>query len=58
MVRILSLLVLLIQILAIIDVIKSNRDTERKVLWILGIIFLPLIGSLAWHAVSRNIIKL
>lgn len=58
MVRILPLLILIIQIVAIIDVVKSNRDTERKILWILGIIFLPVLGSIAWYLVSRNVIKL
>lgn len=58
MVRILPLLILIIQIVAIIDVVRSNRDTERKILWILGIIFLPVLGSIAWYLVSRNVIKL
>jgi|EndMetStandDraft_4_1072995.scaffolds.fasta_scaffold1714576_2 hypothetical protein len=57
MVRLLPLLILIVQIVTIIDVVKSNRDTERKVLWILGIIFLPLLGSLAWYLVSRNVLK-
>jgi hypothetical protein len=57
MVRLLPLLILIVQIVTIIDVVKSNLDTERKVLWILGIIFLPLLGSLAWYLVSRNVLK-
>jgi hypothetical protein len=57
MVRILPLLIIIIQVVAIIDVVKSNRDTERKVLWILVIIFLPVLGSIAWYLVSRNVIK-
>lgn len=57
MYRIISILIFIIVVLAIVDVIRSNRSTEHKVLWILAIIILPLLGSLAWYAVSRNIIK-
>ena len=56
--RILPLLIVVIQVIAIVDIIKSNRDTERKALWIIGIIVLPIIGALAWFLVSRNKIKL
>ena len=57
MFRIIPVLVVLIQVIAIIDVVKSNRDNERKALWIIGIILLPIIGSVAWYLVSRNKIK-
>ena len=49
---------MIVAIVAIIDVVKSNRDTERKALWIIAIIILPLIGSLLWYLVSRDKIKL
>jgi hypothetical protein len=58
MIRIIPILIIIIQVVAIVDVARSNRDTERKALWILAIIFLPILGSLAWYVVSRNIIKI
>lgn len=58
MFRLIPLLILIVAIVAIIDVVHSNRDTERKALWIIAIIILPLVGSLLWYLVSRNKIKL
>ncbi len=58
MVRILGLLVIVIAILAIIDVWKRESSVEKRLLWTVVIIFLPIVGSLAWYAISRGIIKL
>lgn len=55
--RIGGLLILVIDFLAIMDVLRSDRETERKVLWILIIVVLPLLGPLAWYLVSRRIIN-
>jgi hypothetical protein len=58
MVRILGLLIIVIAILAIIDVWNRESSVEKRLLWTVAIIFLPIIGSLAWYAISRGIIKL
>jgi hypothetical protein len=58
MARILSILVLVVALVAAIDVLKTVRETEKRILWLLVIILLPLIGSLLWYLVSRRIIKL
>ncbi|HLT72857.1 MAG TPA: PLDc N-terminal domain-containing protein [Cyclobacteriaceae bacterium] len=53
-----TILIIVIDVLAVMDVLRSNRETERKVIWILIIIVLPLLGPLAWYLVSRKIINL
>jgi len=53
-----ALLILVIAVLAVVDVLRSDRDSERKVIWILIIIVLPLLGPLCWYLVSRRIINL
>lgn len=53
-----ALLILVIAVLAVVDVLRSDRDSERKVIWILIIILLPLLGPLCWYLVSRRIINL
>lgn len=58
MVRILGLLVLILAIVSAIDVMNTVRETEKKILWLVVIILLPLVGSLAWYAISRKIIRL
>jgi len=56
--RIGSILILVIDVLAILDVLKSNKEIEKKILWIAVIILLPLLGAIVWYLVSRRIINL
>lgn len=58
MARIWFILVVVIDVLAILDVWKSAGSTERKILWIVIILLLPIAGPLAWYLVSRKIINL
>ena len=50
MVGILGLVILALDIWAIISVFGSRAETLNKVLWILGIIVLPIVGFIAWLA--------
>jgi hypothetical protein len=45
---ILGLIILALDIWAIISVIGSNDKTLNKVLWVLGILLLPVVGFIAW----------
>ena len=43
-----SLLVLVLDVVAIVQVAESGGSTARKVLWILLVIFFPLLGAILW----------
>jgi hypothetical protein len=43
-----GLLILVADIWAILNIIQSREDTVKKLLWILLIIFLPLLGVIIW----------
>ena len=45
---ILSLIWLVIIIWAIVKTVQSSAGTGQKVLWILILLFLPLIGLILW----------
>lgn len=45
---IIGLIILALDIWAIISVMGSRTETLNKVLWVLGIIVLPLVGFLVW----------
>jgi hypothetical protein len=50
------LLVLALDIFCLIDVIVSREDEVRnlpKVVWLLLILFFPMVGSIAWLAAGR-----
>jgi hypothetical protein len=58
MVRIWVLIILIIWVFAILDVLKRESSNEKRLLWIVIILLLPVAGALAWYAISRKIIKL
>lgn len=44
----LGLLILIADIWAIVQVVKSGADVAIKVVWILVIVVLPVLGLLTW----------
>lgn len=52
--RIISLLILVIDILVILDIIRSSKDTERKILWIIAVVFLPVLGPILWYTIGKK----
>jgi len=52
--RLISLFVLLIDVLVIIDIVRSSKDTEKKILWIIAVIFLPILGPILWFVAGKN----
>lgn len=58
MARIGTILIFIIDVLAILDVWKRESDNTKKILWTVVILLLPLFGALAWYAVSRKIINI
>ena len=54
MATILGLVYLVLCILAIIDCVKSSKDTGKKVLWILFILIVPYIGVIVYFLAGRE----
>lgn len=52
--RLLYLFILAIDIIIIFDILKSQKDTEKKILWIIAVIFLPVIGPTLYFIMGRN----
>ena len=46
---ILSLLILIADIWAIINIVQSNESTGTKVLWVVLVVLLPVIGLIIWY---------
>jgi len=49
-----GLVVLVLDIIAIVDCLKSNADVVKKLLWILVILLLPFLGMLLYFLVGRG----
>lgn len=52
--RLLSFLILVIDIIVIIDIVRSNKDTEKKVLWIIAVVFLPVLGPILYYFLGNR----
>ena len=50
----LSLVILVLDFIAIVDVFKSSMTTGKKVLWILLILILPVVGLLLYFFIGRK----
>ena len=44
MYSLLGLIILVLDIIAIVSILKSSADTGTKILWTLLVIFLPVVG--------------
>jgi len=49
-----GLLVLVLDIIAIVDALKSSMDTGKKVLWIILILILPLVGMVLYFLIGKK----
>ena len=54
MAKLISLIILTIDIVVIFDIMKSRKDTEKKILWIIAVIFLPVLGPVLYYFLGKN----
>ena len=51
---IVGLIILALDIWAIVTIIQGGGPTDRKVLWIILILVLPVIGLVLWLLIARR----
>ena len=51
---IVGLIILILDVIVIIDVLKSGMDTIQKLIWILVIILLPVLGLILYYLLGRR----
>jgi hypothetical protein len=50
-----AILVVLFQILAIIDIVKSSfRESINKILWLFLVLFFPVIGTILYFTIGQD----
>lgn len=54
MVRLLGIFVLLLDAVVIYDIIRSEKNTLKRITWILVVFFLPLFGPLIYYVVGKD----
>ena len=50
----LALVILVLDIIAILEVIKSSFATSKKALWIILILILPVVGLILYYLIGRK----
>ena len=51
---ILGLIILVLDIIAILDCVKSDKSTGQKALWIIIILVLPAVGLIAYYLIGKK----
>lgn len=52
---VISILVLALWLTALVSVLRNDfRDSTEKLIWVLVILFLPLLGSILYFAIGRS----
>ena len=51
---ILGLIILVLDIIAIVDTLKSSMDTGKKALWIILILILPVVGMVLYFLIGKK----
>lgn len=49
-----GLIIFVLDIIAIVDVLKSGMDSVKKLVWILVILLLPVVGMIIYFLIGRK----
>ena len=52
--RLLYLVIVIIDVIVVMDILRGNKDGEKEVLWIIAVIFLPILGPILYYLIGRN----
>jgi len=47
-----GLIVLIADIWALVSILQSSADTGTKVLWVVVVVFLPVLGFILWYFIG------
>jgi hypothetical protein len=51
---ILGIVILVLDIIAILQVLQSGMDGTKKAVWIIIILLLPLLGMVLWYLLGKK----
>jgi hypothetical protein len=49
-----GLLILIVDVWAIVNIMQSGSTTEKKVLWVVIVLLLPVVGVVLWYLLGRR----
>ena len=51
---ILGLLVFIFPLIALVDILKSKFEGDSKLIWVIVVVFVPIMGSILYFLIGRN----
>ena len=51
---ILGLLVFIFPLIALVNILKINFEGDSKLIWVIVVVFLPIMGSILYFLIGRN----
>ncbi len=52
--RLIYLLVLVLDVIVVLDILRSSKDMEKKILWIIAVVFLPVLGPVLYYVIGKQ----
>lgn len=52
--RLILLAILIVDALVILEILRGYKDVEKKVLWIVVVVFLPIFGPILYFVIGRR----
>jgi hypothetical protein len=48
------ILILIVDVVVILDVLKTKKDGGQKILWIILVLILPLLGPILYYVIGKK----
>ena len=52
--RILYLAIIVLDVIVILDILRSNKDNEKKILWVIAVVLLPVLGPILYYVIGKR----
>ena len=52
--RLIYIIIVVIDVMVVIDILRGNKDFEKKLLWIVAVIFLPVLGPVLYYVIGKK----
>jgi len=52
-----GLIILALDIIALVDILKGSMETNKKLLWVIAVILLPVLGMILYFILEKKILN-
>jgi Phospholipase_D-nuclease N-terminal len=46
--------IIVIDVIVVMDILRGSKDNEKKILWVLAVIFLPVLGPVLYYVIGKK----